>query len=255
MGQWTGYPHPLLAFDLDTLRAQWPRLHQGDQEPLPADEAVLQAWACYHAGDFERARDLGMAAGGAGITAATKSQIAYASYLEPSETARIALFLQAAERAEALTTLQPANANAHYLLASALGRYSQSISVAKALAMGMGGKVRASLETAVRLQPAHGEAHIVLGAFHAEVIDKVGSLLGRTQGASVEAGLRHFRQALKLMPDSALARLEFAKGLVMLEGEKRLPEADRLCAEAVACTPADAAERLHVDRARAELND
>jgi len=39
------------------------------------------------------------------------------------------------------------------------------------------------------------------------VIDKVGSLLGRTQGASVEAGLRHFRRAIQLMPDSALARL------------------------------------------------
>lgn len=255
MGQWTAFPYPLYPFDAASVRAAWPRLHQGDQEPLPADEAVLQAWARYHAGDFEAARDSGVALGGAGITVANKAQIAYASYVEPSEAARIALFLQAAERAEAQAALEPGNPNAHYLLASALGRYSQSISVAKALAMGMGSKVRAALDTAVRLQPAHGEAHIVLGAFHAEVIDKVGSLLGRTQGASVEAGLRHFRQALKLMPDSALARLEFAKGLVMLEGEKRLPEADRLCAEAVACAPMDAAERLHVERARAELSD
>ncbi|URI10565.1 hypothetical protein MW290_16310 [Aquincola tertiaricarbonis] len=255
MGQWTGFPYPLYPFDMDSVRAQWARLHQGDQEPLPADEAVLQAWVCFHAGDFEGARDRGIAAGRAGTTVANKAQIAYASYLEPREAARIALFLQAAERAEAQAAAEPGNANAHYLLASALGRYSQSISVAKALAMGMGSRVRAALDTAVRLCPSHGEAHIVLGAFHAEVIDKVGSLLGRTQGASVEAGLRHFRQALRLMPDSALARLEFAKGLVMLEGEKRLPEADRLCQEAVACTPVDAAERLHAERARAELSD
>ena len=255
MGQWTGFPYPPYAFDADSVRAQWPRLHQGDLEPLPADDAVLQAWVHYHAGDFEAARDSGMAAGGAGITVANKAQIAYASYLEPREAVRIALFLQAAERAEAQLGREPGNANAHYLLASALGRYSQSISVAKALALGMGSKVRAALEAALRLRPGHGEAHIVLGAFHAEVIDKVGSLLGRTQGASVEAGLRHFRQAIQLMPDSALARLEFAKGLVMLEGEKRLPEADRLCQEAAACTPVDAAERLHAERARAELND
>ena len=67
-------------------------------------------------------------------------------------------------------------------MAYALGRYSQGISVAKALAQGLGGKVKNALETTIKLAPKHADAHIALGAFHAEVIDKVGSLLGRTPG-------------------------------------------------------------------------
>ncbi|MEF7614969.1 hypothetical protein V4F39_13690 [Aquincola sp. MAHUQ-54] len=255
MAPWTGFPHPLYAFDLASLRVAWPRLHLGDAEPLPQDEAVLEAWCWFHAGEFRKAVDAGLAAAGAGITAANKAQITYAGYLEPSERVRMALYRQAAERAEAQTATAPDNANAHYLMGCALGRYGQSISVGKAIAQGLGIKVRAALETALRLQPAHAEAHIVLGAFHAEVIDKVGALVGRTQGASIETGLRLLRQALKLAPHSALARLEYAKALLMLEGEKHLPEADRLCQEAAACEPADAIERLHVERARAELLD
>ena len=37
------------------------------------------------------------------------------------------------------------------------------------------------------------------------MIDKVGSLLGRTQGASKDAGLAMYKTALKLNPTSAIA--------------------------------------------------
>ena len=107
-------------------------------------------------------------------------------------------------------------------MAYALGRYSQGISVAKALAQGLGAKVKAALETTIKLAPKHADAHIALGAFHAEVIDKVGSLLGKTQGASKATGLAMYQQALKLTPASAIAMVEYANGLVMLEGDKRM---------------------------------
>src|SRR6185369_8996343 len=102
-------------------------------------------------------------------------------------------------------------------------------------AQGLGSKVKAALETAIKLSPKHADAHITLGAFHAEVIDKVGSLLGRTQGASKEAGLTMFKTALKLTPSSAIAMVENANGLVMLEGEKKMKEAEKLYADAAAC--------------------
>src|SRR5436190_2035303 len=125
----------------------------------------------------------------------------------------------------------------------------------KALAQGLGGKVKAALETAIKLQPKHADAHIALGAFHAEVIDKVGSLLGRTQGASKDAGLAMYKQALKLNPNSAIAMVEYANGLVMLEGDKKMKEAEKLYAEAAACEPKDAMERLDVEMAKAELEE
>jgi hypothetical protein len=257
MAKWTAFPHDnaAYAYDAAALKKKWARLHAGDAEPLPKDDKVLAAWALFHAGEFQKAVDAGLKAGGAGITAANKAQAIYANYLEKSEKAKLALLMEVVERAEAQMAEDPKNPNAHYLMAYALGRYSQGISIAKALAQGLGSKVKAALETAIRLQPKHADAHIALGAFHAEVIDKVGSLLGRTQGASKDAGLSMYKTALKLNPSSAIAMIEYANGLVMLEGDKKMKEAEKLYADAAACEPMDAMERLDVEMAKAELED
>jgi tetratricopeptide (TPR) repeat protein len=257
MAKWTAFPHDNADYTRDTaaLKKHWARLHAGDAEPLPADAKVLAAWALFHAGEFQKAAEAGLKAGGAGITVANKAQSIYANYLEPSEKTKLALFMEVAERAEAQAAAEPKNANAYYFLAYALGRYSQGISIAKALAQGLGSKVKSALETAIKLAPKHADAHIALGTFHAEVIDKVGSLLGRTQGASKDAGLAMFKAALKLNPTSAIAMVEYANGLVMLEGEKKMKEATKLYEDAAACTPMDAMERLDVEMAKAELED
>jgi tetratricopeptide (TPR) repeat protein len=257
MAKWTAFPHDNADYTRDTaaLKKHWARLHAGDAEPLPADAKVLAAWALFHAGEFQKAAEAGLKAGGAGITVANKAQSIYANYLEPSEKTKLALFMEVAERAEAQAAAEPKNANAYYFLAYALGRYSQGISIAKALAQGLGSKVKSALETAIKLAPKHADAHIALGTFHAEVIDKVGSLLGRTQGASKDAGLAMFKTALKLNPTSAIAMVEYANGLVMLEGEKKMKEATKLYEDAAACTPMDAMERLDVEMAKAELED
>ncbi len=257
MAKWTAFPHDNAAYvyDAAALKKKWTRLHAGDAEPFPADEKVLAAWALFHAGEFQKAHDTGLKLGGHGITVANKAQAIYANYLEKSEKNRLAMFLAVAERAEAQQGEDPQNPNAWYWQAYALGRYSQGISVAKALAQGLGGKVKASLEMAIRLQPRHADAHIALGAFHAEVIDKVGALLGRTQGASKDQGLLLYKTALKLNPGSAIAMVEYANGLVMLEGERRMAEAEKLYEDAAACEALDAMERLDVEMAKAELED
>ena len=200
MAKWTPFPHDNddYTYDAAALKKKWARLHAGDAEPLPKDDKVLAAWALFHAGEFQKATEAGLKAGGAGITVANKAQAIYANYLEKSEKTKLALFMEVAERAEAQAGAEPKNANAWYFLAYALGRYSQGISIAKALAQGLGGKVKGALETAIKLSPKHADAHIALGAFHAEVIDKVGGLLGRTQGASKETGLTMYKNALKL---------------------------------------------------------
>jgi len=257
MAKWTAFPHDAAEYTYDAAaqKKHWARLHAGDAEPLPTDAKVLAAWALFHAGEFQKAVEAGLKAGGAGITVANKAQAIYANYLEKSEKTKLALFMEVAERAEAQIAADSKNANAHYFMAYALGRYSQGISIAKALAQGLGSKVKSALETTIKLAPKHADAHIALGAFHAEIIDKVGSLLGRTQGASKDAGLAMFKTALKLNPTSAIAMVEYANGLVMLEGEKKMKEATRLYEDAAACTPMDAMERLDVEMAKAELQD
>ena len=257
MAQWTAFPYDAAPYRYDpaALKKHWTRLHAGDAEPLPKDAKVLAAWALFHAGDFRQAVEAGLKAGGAGATVADKAQAIYANYLEKSEKTKLALFLEVAARAEARAQAVADDAAAHYWMAYALGRYSQGISVAKALTQGLGGKVKNALETTIRLAPRHADAHIALGAFHAEVIDKIGKLLGKTQGADAATGLKLFQQALKLNPTSAIARVEYANGLVMLEGEKKMKEAERLYAEAAACEPMDAMERLDVEAAKAELEE
>jgi tetratricopeptide (TPR) repeat protein len=261
MAKWTAFPHDADAYhyDVAALKKKWARLHTGDAESLPGDDKVLAAWQLFHAGDFQKATETGLKAHGAGasggMTVANKSQAIYATYLEPSEKTRLALLLEVAERAEKRAREAPKEANAWYCMAYALGRYSQGISIAKALAQGLGAKVKNALETTIQLTPEHADAHIALGAFHAEIIDKVGSLLGRTQGASKDAGLLHYKTALKLNPKSAIAMIEYANGLVMLEGDKHMEEATRLYEDAAVCEPLDAMERLDVEMAKAELED
>ncbi|MFO1341073.1 MAG: hypothetical protein U1F53_23110 [Burkholderiaceae bacterium] len=257
MAKWTAFPYDADDYTRDAaaLKKHWARLHAGDAEPWPKDEAVQSAWALFHAGQFQKATEAGLKAGGAGITVANKAQAIYANYLEKSEKTKLALFMEVAERAEAQARAEPQNPNAWYFMAYALGRYSQGISVAKALAQGLGSKVKGALETTIKLQPKHADAHIALGAFHAEVIDKVGKLLGKTQGADAATGLKLYKEALKLNPTSAIAMVEYANGLIMLEGDKKMAEAEKLYADAAACTPLDAMERLDVEMAKAELED
>ncbi len=244
------------AFDADTVATHWARLHACDAQPLPEATAVRSAWALYHQGEFAAAFEEGLSLGNAGVTVANKACCIYANYLEPSEPVRLALFLETAERARSQTLLAPLNPAAWYWQAYALGRYSQGISVAKALAQGLGQRIRSSLEKTIELQPAHADAHVALGAFHAEVIDKVGPLIGRmTYGARKDVGLAMFRKALEINPGSAMAHLEYARGLIMLEGPLRNAEATRLYQQAAAIEPMDAKERLDHELALAELRD
>lgn len=257
-GGWTKFPHAdkAYAYAGAALKKNWERLHRGDREPFPEDEQVQEAWRLYHQGEFQQACELGLGLGLPGYAVANKAATIYATYLEGSEKKKLALFEEAAARAEEQMAEMPKYANAFYFHALALGRYSQGISVAKALAQGHGTKVRDSLTRALKLNPDHADAHIALGAFHAEVINKVGAMVGGlTYGAKKEAAVEHYEKALKLNPDSAIARIEYANGLVMLFGEAKMKQAEKLYNEAAACKPMDAMERLDVEAAKAELEE
>jgi tetratricopeptide (TPR) repeat protein len=254
--KWTAFPHASkdFAYAGDALKKGWDKLHQGDAEPFPKDAGAREAWRLFHQGRFAEAVAQGLEAGGAGLTAANKAQAIYANGVEPRDASKVTLFEEVMQRAAAQAKADPGNANAHYLYAYAAGRYSQRISVAKALAQGYGGKIRNALEAALKLAPKHAEAHIAMGAYHAEIIDKVGALVGGlTYGAKKEKGEEHYQRALELAPASPIACIEYANGLVMMHGKKMVEEAGRLYARAAQMKPRDAMERLDVEMAKAEL--
>ena len=277
---WRHFPHPDKAYLYaeGRLKAHWPRLHCGDREPFPdahrlearlgrtegedhplAGRAggwkalaadVQQAWRLYHEGEFEKAARLGASLRSAGRCVASKATTVYANYVEPDPERKLELFESAAQEAERAVSAMPDHANAHYLRAFALGRYSQGISVIVALSRGLGGKVKASLERALELDPRHADAHIASGTYHAEIIDKVGSLVGGlTYGASKNEGVAHYRKAVDLNPHSAIARIEYANGLLLMFGAARRAEAEQLYREAARIKPADAMERLDAELA------
>lgn len=255
MAKWVHFPGSgEFQYTIASLRKAWARLHAGDCEPLPRSNAALQAWLHFHNGEYEAAVQAGLDAGGSGINAANKATCMYATFLEPTDQQRLELYRQAAERAQAQQQQTPDDPNAWYLEAHALGRYSQGISVGLALAEGLGSRVRKALDTTLRLTPHHADAHLALAAFHAEVIHKVGVLIGGlTYGAKKDMGHRHYRTAMELNPHSASTLIEYANGLVMLDGERRRSEALALLQRAASLTPLDATQRLEVDAAIAEL--
>jgi tetratricopeptide (TPR) repeat protein len=262
-----------------SLEQHWARLHRGDCEPYPAADAlaklvaahpgldppmpiekaahILQdAWRAFHHGDFQESERVGLSIGRLGYNVANKAANIRATYLEKSEKKKLAALQASAHRAAQLQEHAPGLSNAWYLHAQALGRYAQGLSVVQALAQGIAGKVKSSLDTAIKLAPHHADAHIALGAYNAEVIDKIGALVGRlTYGASTDAALRHFEKALKLNPDSAVARIEYANGLLLMFGDAKAAKATQLYEDAAKCRPADAMEQLDVALAQSELED
>ncbi len=254
--KWAKFPHASDAYvyDAAALKKNWTRLHKGDGEPLPKDAGVFDAWRHFHAGDFSQAVEAGMAAGGAGANAAVKAQAIYANYLEKSDKAKIDLLQEAAQMADDRRRAAPKDANAHYLYAFTLGRYSQRISVAKALAQGFGGKIKDALLAAIKLDPKHADAHTAYGSYQAEVIDKVGGIVaGMTYGARKDSAVEYFEKGMKLFPESAITRIEYGNGLIMLFGKGKIAEATKLYEQAAAVKPRDAMERLDVELAKSEL--
>lgn len=280
--KWNVFPHTSSEYNYEgsALQANWEQLHLGNKEPYPSEERVKQlfathpalkspssdtakiaedlqqAWRHYHRGEYQQAYEMGVSLGVIGYLVASRSQAMYAYYLEDNESRKRNFSKEAAERAEEMLTIMPDYANAYFMHAYALGRYSQSISVVKALAQGLGGKIKHASEKAVKLEPNHTEAHLALGTYHSEVIDKVGSVVaGLTYGAKKDIGLEHFEKALKIAPETPSTYIEYANGLLMLFGKKKLKEATQAYETAAQLKPFDATQRLDVELAKSELSD
>jgi tetratricopeptide (TPR) repeat protein len=256
MAKWKPFPHDNsgLQFNGEKLKQAWKQLHAGDCEPFPAERTLQQAWRCFHQGDFQQAVILGDELGVSGHAVANKATGVYATYLEENESRQAECFMEAIKRAEKAIEALPEDPNSHYFHAFNLGRYSQSISVTKALKQGLGGKIQKSLKRALQLQPKHAEAHTAMGMYHAEIINKIGKLVGSlTYGANDKEALRHFETAIKLTPSSPIAHIEYGNGLYLLYGDSRLDEVTDLYAKAAEMDPRDAMEKLDVESARAEF--
>ena len=277
---WTAFPGNAKSFTYagDALHKAWGELHAGDTEPFPdakraaslikaagkaapkgrdADDVstVLQtAWTAFHAGDFQGAFEAGESLGPLGASVACKALGIHATYLVEDPDEQLARFDKVAAIAETAVAALPGEANSHYRKAFGLGRYSQGISIAKAIKMGIASKVRESLEESLALSPKHAEAHLALGLYHAEIVAKIGAMMaGLTYGAKATEAEKHLAQALKLTPKAPIAHLEYGNLLLALHGEKREDDAAAAFEKAAKLTPRDAMEWLDARHAASQL--
>lgn len=253
MAKWSSFPHDQKAITYagDALKKNWDALHKGDVEPYPKEPGLQEAWRQFHAGNFAEAAEAGE-----GYPVAIKATSIYATHLEKKDAGKVKLYQDAMKLAIALMASASKNPNAFYQYAYAAGRYSQSISVIKALKDGYGGKIKSALETALKLDAKHAEAHTALGAYHAEIIDKVGGMVGKlTYGASKDLAVEHYEKAIKLNPASPIAHIEYANGLLMLFGDKQEGKAVTLYEKAAKMKGRDAMEVLDIEMAKEELDD
>jgi len=277
--KWAPFPHDAKAYAYagDALKKAWPALHAGDQEPYPdekrakalivaagkaakgitADDLAQQlqdAWRAFHRGDFQAAYEAGEALGPLGASVAAKALGIHATYLVDDEGEQLKRFEQAAKLAEAAIKALPDEANSHYRHAFALGRYSQGLSIAKALKQGIAGKVRTSLDATLALSPKHAEAHTALALYHAEIIGKIGAMIGGlTYGAKASEAESHIKTALKLTPESPIAHVEHANVLLLLHGDKKEDAAAAAYEKAGKLKPRDAMEALDAAHANAQI--
>lgn len=277
---WAKFPHEQKSFDYagDKLKKAWAVLHAGDREPFPDDkravalikaagksapkgshaeavaESLQHAWRAYHRGDFQQAFETAEALGPLGASVACKALGIHAAYLVDDESEQLKRFEQAGKLAEAAIAALPGEANSHYRYAFAMGRYSQGISIAKALKMGLATKVRNALETTLKLEPKHAEGHTALALYHGEIIGKIGALIGgMTYGAKASEAEKHIQIALKLTPDSPIAHVEHGNLLLLLYGDKKENAAATAFEKATKLKPHDAMEQLDAEFARSQI--
>lgn len=212
--------------------------------------ALQEAWRTFHAGDYSRAIALGVELGAFGTAVASKAAAVQSLNASQGSPSVLELLTSAAERGEKALDLLPGYVNAHYTLALVLGRYGQHISILRALAEGLAGRVESRLKRTLELDPRHAEAHVALGLYHAEIIHQIGTLAGFAYGVSSKIALEHMRRAQELAPASPVIHVEHARGLMLLDPGRYRGEAQALHAQAALCQPTDAMEELYVERAK-----
>jgi len=239
------------TYSKEQLTEIWSQLHAADLAPLPEGQ-LLEAWLMFHNGAFAGAAELAGTLGDIGLPVVMRSVVAYTDYVCEDEDECVELLEEAYQLGESSDS---EDVNNRFTTALAMGRYSQSISITKALTKGLGGKVKQLLTDVLAEQPDHAEAHLAMAMYHAEIIDKVGATLGGlTYGANAKTATKHIDQALELEPN-AINLIEAGNAWLLLKGDKGMEQATDYYQQAAQVQPLDALQTLDVDFAQSQLED
>ena len=261
IANWESLPEDYtFDYDQSQLAEIWETLHIGDQYEYPlnyeGDEEILQAqadaWLHYHNGDFQKAAEIGLDLDEHGSVVLAKSVAAYCDYLCEDEDQVLQLLSDTMKICEKAALELSDCANAQFVNALIMGRYSQRISITKALSQGLGGKIKSYLDTTLELEPNHAEAHTAMALYHAEIIDKIGAMIGGlTYGAKKSIALEHFDTSMQLAAEVPITAIENANGLLLLGGNNK--KANELYQHASECNVLDAIQNCDVSFAQGQI--
>lgn len=262
INNWESLPEDYtFDYEQQQLAENWDALHIADQYSYPLsledyDPVILntqaEAWLHFHNGNFQKAAEIGLELGKHGAVVLAKSITAHCDYLCEDEDEVLQLLSDTMQVCESAAQELPDCANTQFVNALIMGRYSQRISITKALAQGLGGKIKSYIETTLKLEPNHAEAHTAMGLYHAEIIDKIGAMIGGlTYGAKKNIALEHFETSMELASELPITLIEYANGLLLLGGKDK--KAAQLYQQAAECEAMDALQNCDISFAQDQV--
>jgi tetratricopeptide (TPR) repeat protein len=186
---------------------------------------------------------------GEGYALAAQITCYYGRFLASDEN-KEKLFTQAMKLAEKGVELAPKSSFAHLQVAHAMGRYSQTVGILEALTEGYADQILDSVNQAIKLNPNYSRAYVLLGNWHAEIINSAGFMGRMIYGASESEALAAYNKAVQLDPDSLLIRIEYASGLLKLDEDSYHQLALANLAEAISISPKNSLEKILLKKAK-----
>lgn len=220
---------------------------------MPAAADVASADAAFRAGKYELALQeaAGVASADAfALTARTLLAKAMCGDREPSR----AILEDAVAAADAALKLDPDHEEGRLQKAIALSLMLRPMSLNEANDTGYGPKAKALAEGVLADDPRNHYALGFLAVWHVEVHRRGGSLGAMVMGASLKAARANYAEAVRLAPNDAGLRWQWARALAAYDAKKYRTEIETELKAALAIDPATDLDRVMQGRAVTLLN-
>lgn len=220
---------------------------------LSAFADVASANAAFRAGQYDLA--LQEAAGERSADAhALRARAILAKVMCSGREPDLAALKQALAAADAALKLDAGHGEGRLQKAIALSLLTRPMSLSEANDSGYGPKARALAEAVLADDPANHYAFGFLAVWHVEVHRRGGTLGAAVMGASLKTARKSYAEAVRLAPEDASLRWQWARALAALDAKKYRAEITAELQAALAIDPATELDRVMQGRAETLLD-
>lgn len=220
---------------------------------LSAFADIAGANAAFRAGNYDLA--LTEAAGERSADAhALRARAMLAKVMCAGREPPVAEIKDALAAAEAALKLDAGHGEGRLQKAIALSLLTRPMSLSEARASGFGPQAKALAEGVLSDDPSNHYALGFLAVWHVEVHRRGGNLGAAVMGASLKTARKYFAEAVRLAPEDAGLRWQWARALAAYDAKKYHTEIETELIAALAIDPATELDRVMQGRAAALLD-